>query len=68
MIGCVLQIQDRNVRIFTGKIRVYGSLSGLVSIDAAGSIFGCNETFVSMMFGQSAVCCRAIYSIFDVML
>ncbi len=41
--------------IFTGTIHVYGSLSGLVSFDADGNIFGSNDTFVSLMFGHTSV-------------
>ena len=52
------------MRIFAGTVYVYGSLSGLVSLDSSGNIFACNENFVSLLFGLSQVCrCDVVFRV-----
>ena len=48
------EIRDRNIDFFVnGKVIVYSSLSGMLSLLPDGTIHGCNHHFSLMLFGYS---------------
>eukprot|EP00042_Codosiga_hollandica_P050328 m.598309 g.598309 ORF g.598309 m.598309 type:complete len:931 (-) comp58075_c0_seq1:70-2862(-) len=49
-----MRLDASSTHVTVGDIFVYGCMSGIVSLDTDGKIFGFNETFVALMFGRNA--------------